>query len=689
MAYVKTTWVDHVEDPITGEVYTQGTPVDATHLNKMEQGIADAIPASEKGQSNGVVGANGNNKANPNQISSLVKGVPSSRALSLSDAGQYLVVDQTSNVTITVPSTSSVAFPNDSEIFVHRLGSGEVNFASESGIILAHIGGEEMPKCIPNRYGTVKLKKITSTIWILENDVPPSHKHSDLTPYKKFFNLASYINRVIPLVSLDNTDVAANSYFSGDILLRRKTGLYSPRHIRLTASKKDTSEEVVWSALSSANNPAEGVGYRFVTFLYGGKKYFGLQLFCVTASYDTVELFGECSNWDAIVEKSYYNIQTSTVLNEEINGSLTILPSSYSYHRAQEFLKTPVVRDNNSDTAYEVLHRGNMGASMQMLDTAGRTLIPTGSNFNSLIVGGSYYVGSSSDMSTMINPPKLGQGGYVDVRKNGAIVAQVYQAWGTLYISRVSNDTGATWSAWTSISDGGNAAKLNNKDGSLYFNQIAGELTSGSLLEYINSFPVGTIGSFLVGNMVTDVPKGGYYVCLIVMNQSANLKQVLLLSRTGTSGRYSVSKNTAVWSEWVDLADGGNAALLSGKAINVSNGIPTLDEYGKVNASQTSSRIVGCTGPLAIEQGHLGTFIYCYNANVTVTIPNDAASPNIPIGAELEVFRGDPAYSVNFVGQSGVSILSIDNAKSIANGFGVVALKKLNPNSWLLSGDLG
>ncbi len=47
MAYEKTIWVDHEEDPITGEVYTQGTPVDAAHLNKMEQGIAGAQSAAE------------------------------------------------------------------------------------------------------------------------------------------------------------------------------------------------------------------------------------------------------------------------------------------------------------------------------------------------------------------------------------------------------------------------------------------------------------------------------------------------------------------------------------------------------------------------------------------------------------------------------------------------------------------
>ena len=43
--YTPTTWIDHVEDPATGEVTTLGTEVNAAHLNNMEQGIQDAINA--------------------------------------------------------------------------------------------------------------------------------------------------------------------------------------------------------------------------------------------------------------------------------------------------------------------------------------------------------------------------------------------------------------------------------------------------------------------------------------------------------------------------------------------------------------------------------------------------------------------------------------------------------------------
>lgn len=47
MPYTPTEWLDHIVDPVTGEVIQQGTPVSATKLNNMERGIAEAYEASE------------------------------------------------------------------------------------------------------------------------------------------------------------------------------------------------------------------------------------------------------------------------------------------------------------------------------------------------------------------------------------------------------------------------------------------------------------------------------------------------------------------------------------------------------------------------------------------------------------------------------------------------------------------
>ena len=47
MPYTPTQWVDHIVDPVTQKIIQQGTPVSATKLNNMEQGISESYDASE------------------------------------------------------------------------------------------------------------------------------------------------------------------------------------------------------------------------------------------------------------------------------------------------------------------------------------------------------------------------------------------------------------------------------------------------------------------------------------------------------------------------------------------------------------------------------------------------------------------------------------------------------------------
>jgi len=47
MPYTPTEWLDHIVDPLTGEIIQQGTPVSATRLNNMERGIKEAYDAAE------------------------------------------------------------------------------------------------------------------------------------------------------------------------------------------------------------------------------------------------------------------------------------------------------------------------------------------------------------------------------------------------------------------------------------------------------------------------------------------------------------------------------------------------------------------------------------------------------------------------------------------------------------------
>ena len=46
MPYERQTWIDHQEDPITGDVLVEGTPMDKAHLEHMEDGILAADTAA-------------------------------------------------------------------------------------------------------------------------------------------------------------------------------------------------------------------------------------------------------------------------------------------------------------------------------------------------------------------------------------------------------------------------------------------------------------------------------------------------------------------------------------------------------------------------------------------------------------------------------------------------------------------
>jgi hypothetical protein len=71
MPYTKTEWKDHVVDQTTGQVIQQGTPVSASNLNKIEQGIYDAHQMLDKQNQQSVTIGHGLNIINANQNSPL------------------------------------------------------------------------------------------------------------------------------------------------------------------------------------------------------------------------------------------------------------------------------------------------------------------------------------------------------------------------------------------------------------------------------------------------------------------------------------------------------------------------------------------------------------------------------------------------------------------------------------------
>jgi len=97
-----------------------------------------------------------------------VVNVTTNTTLSLTHMNCMLVVNSSSNLTITVPQNTSVAFPIGTELEVYRAGSGTVTFNGQTNVVL---NARTTPKAIANQYSSVVLKKLDTNTWALVGDI--------------------------------------------------------------------------------------------------------------------------------------------------------------------------------------------------------------------------------------------------------------------------------------------------------------------------------------------------------------------------------------------------------------------------------------------------------------------------------------------------------------------------------------
>lgn len=106
-------------------------------------------------------------KVRASQLSLERVGVSGSRELQLSDEGKLLSCASDSEISLTVPKNSDVAFPVGTEITVFRAGLGGVTIAAAEGVTICAPGAA---RAIGARYSAVRLKKWEANTWTLEGD---------------------------------------------------------------------------------------------------------------------------------------------------------------------------------------------------------------------------------------------------------------------------------------------------------------------------------------------------------------------------------------------------------------------------------------------------------------------------------------------------------------------------------------
>lgn len=100
-------------------------------------------------------------KVKPEQLSSKIVTVASSRELELADAGALLLLNGV-GISLTIPQNSEVQLPIGTEITLYRACSGAVSVATAEGVTLQTPGGR-VP--LGRQYTFVRLKKLQANVW--------------------------------------------------------------------------------------------------------------------------------------------------------------------------------------------------------------------------------------------------------------------------------------------------------------------------------------------------------------------------------------------------------------------------------------------------------------------------------------------------------------------------------------------
>lgn len=103
-------------------------------------------------------------KVKPSQASSAIESKTASFTLALADAGKMILVNTGTDITVTIPLNSSVAFDIGTEIEITRLGAGEVTIAGATGVTIDSILSMTS---VSDQYGVVALKKLDTNEWLL------------------------------------------------------------------------------------------------------------------------------------------------------------------------------------------------------------------------------------------------------------------------------------------------------------------------------------------------------------------------------------------------------------------------------------------------------------------------------------------------------------------------------------------
>jgi hypothetical protein len=130
--------------------------------------ILAAIVSAIVGVASKAASLDSNSKVTASQAAARIIDVTDNKTLALSDAGTMQRLNSASNLTVTVPLESSVAYPDGTEIEITRYGTGTCTIAAASGVTINKNGSA---LTIKDRYTSAYLKKIADDEWLLQGNL--------------------------------------------------------------------------------------------------------------------------------------------------------------------------------------------------------------------------------------------------------------------------------------------------------------------------------------------------------------------------------------------------------------------------------------------------------------------------------------------------------------------------------------
>ena len=117
------------------------------------------------------------------------------------------------------------------------------------------------------------------------------------------------------------------------------------------------------------------------------------------------------------------------------------------------------------------------------------------------------------------------------------------------------------------------------------------------------------------------------------------------------------------------------------------SGYATVDANGKVTASEANSGVGYYTASHTLALADAGKLLLEDSTSaIVVTIPANA-TVSFPVGTEIEIARWNTG-AVSITPASGVFTSSLDSLLTISGRYGVIVLKQVATNNWLVAGAL-